>query len=138
MKSQVVFIPRMEAQMRGLGSRRSVPAPYKAPSDWELPRSVLSTRDVKAMCQALCCSSAPGWLSSVPALPSSSRAALVVRVAGWVTGKFCSLPAPGCLSLLCCRRGLAPVQQTELPFPGPGHQHLFHGWQQLFQGLQQL
>ncbi|ELK09792.1 Roundabout like protein 3 [Pteropus alecto] len=34
------------------------------------------------------------------------------------------------------RRGLGPLQPTKLPVPGPGRQHLFHRWQQLFQRLQ--
>lgn len=51
---------------------------------------------------------------------------------------FCSLPGPGGPSLLCCRRGLVPLQPTKLPVPGPGHQHLFHSRKQLFERFQQL
>ena len=50
----------------------------------------------------------------------------------------CSLPGPRGPSLLGCRRGLAPLQPTELPVPGPGAQHLFHSRQQLFERLWQL
>jgi hypothetical protein len=51
---------------------------------------------------------------------------------------FCLLPGSSCPSLLCYRRDLASIWQTKLPDPWPGYQHLFHRWQQLFQGLWQL
>lgn len=103
------------------------------------PSGCLSRCYVKAMCWVFCVSSAPrrAWALCLPStlLPDLG---LQSRWHSGQTVTFCSLPGLGGPSLLCCRRGLAPLQPTQLPVPGPGHQHLFHSWQQLLQRLQQL